>query len=144
MCAAMPLRPFVVTLPLTEWSSFTVIVPPPEAEVLTGGTSSAPLSVTLLPLLNQPPTVLVVEFHAELIVSQPARPSAAATTTAGAYWRKMLVTFIGSSRERWVRNKRGRRLRCIPYGESCARRSFLASAVPAAWLGCERVLTQEG
>src|SRR5712692_10372713 len=100
MCAAMPLRPFVVTLPLTEWSSFTVIVPPPEAEVLTGGTSSAPLSVTLLPLLNQPPTVLVVEFHAELIVWHPARPSAAAVNTTGTHRRKIPVAFIGSSFER--------------------------------------------
>src|SRR4029077_3799162 len=97
MCAAMPLRPFVVTPPLTEWSLFTVIVPPPEAAVLTGGTSSPPLSVTLLPLLNQPPTVLVVEFHAELIVSHPARPSAAAATIAGIHCRKIPVTFIGSS-----------------------------------------------
>jgi hypothetical protein len=96
----MPLRPFVVTLPLTEWSSFTVIVPPPEAEVLTGGTSSVPLSVTLLPLLNQPPTVLVVEFHAELIVSHPARPSAAAAAIAGTHRRKIPVAFIGSSFER--------------------------------------------
>ena len=85
-----------MTLPLTEWSSFTVIVPPPEAEVLTGGTSSVPLSVTLLPLLNQPPTVLVVEFHA----AHPARPSAAAATTVGTHRRKTPVTFIGSSFER--------------------------------------------
>src|SRR5882762_7222681 len=99
MCAAMPLRLFVVTLPLTEWSSFTVLSPPPEAEVLTGGTSSAPLRVTLLPL-NQPPTVLVVEFHAELIVSHPARPSAAAATTTGTHRRKIPVVFIGLSFER--------------------------------------------
>src|SRR3979490_2676215 len=100
MCAAMPLRLFVVTLPLTEWSSFTVISPPPEGEVLPGGTSSAPLTVTLLPLLNQPPTVLVVEFHAELIVSHPARPSAAAATTTGTHRRKIPVAFIEPSFER--------------------------------------------
>src|SRR6267378_8201538 len=97
MCAAVPFRPFVVTLPLTVWSSFTEILPSPEAEVLTGGTSSAPLSVTLLPLLNQPPTVLVVEFHAELIVSHPARPSATAATTTGTHRRKLPVAFIEPS-----------------------------------------------
>jgi hypothetical protein len=47
MCAAVPSTPDVVTLPLTDLFAATVIVPFPEADVFTGGTSCAPLSVTL-------------------------------------------------------------------------------------------------
>src|SRR5215831_2143637 len=47
MCAAVPATPDVVTLPLTDLSSPTVIVPVPEALVVTAGTSWLPLSATL-------------------------------------------------------------------------------------------------
>src|SRR6266849_2389283 len=89
MCAPMPLTAEVVMLPLTDLSLFTVMVPLPEAEVATGGTSWPPLSVTLLP-----PNI---ELHIELMVSHPARASAAATSIAGAAPRKKSDAFIGSS-----------------------------------------------
>jgi hypothetical protein len=76
-------------LPLTDLSSFTVMVPLPDAEVLTGGTSSAPLIVTLLPL-----NTAFVESHAELIVSHPASASAAEATTAGIAARNTPETFM--------------------------------------------------
>src|SRR5450631_693143 len=45
MCAAMPAMPVDFTLPLTEPSPATVIVPLPDATVFTGGTSSPPESL---------------------------------------------------------------------------------------------------
>ena len=47
MCAIVPLTPVVVTLPDTEPSSATVMVPLPLPSVLTAGTSWSPDSVTL-------------------------------------------------------------------------------------------------
>ncbi len=47
MCAMVPSTPVVVTLPLTVPSAFTRMVPLPLPVALTGGTSSAPLSLTL-------------------------------------------------------------------------------------------------
>jgi hypothetical protein len=76
-------------LPLTDMSSFTVTVPLPDAEVVTGGTSSAPLSVTLLPL-----NTAFVESHAELIVSHPVSANTLDTTTAGIAARNMPETFM--------------------------------------------------
>src|SRR4051812_19026619 len=46
MCAATALIPVVVTPPLTDLSSLMVIVPLPEADVVTGGTSCSPVSLT--------------------------------------------------------------------------------------------------
>src|SRR5258708_40365779 len=83
MCAAVPLTAEVVMLPLTDLSLFTVIVPLPAAEVATVGTSWPPLSVTLLP-----PNI---ELHIELMVSHPARASAAATSIAGPLPGKSLM-----------------------------------------------------
>jgi hypothetical protein len=81
--------PEVLMLPLTDLSSFTVIVPLPEAEVVTGGFCSAPLSVTLLPV-----NTAFVESHAELIVSHPLSASAAETIAKGIAERNILDTFI--------------------------------------------------
>ena len=89
ICAAVATTPVVVTLPLTDLSSFTVIVPLPDAEVLTGGTSSAPLSVTLSPLNTD-----FVESQAELIVSHPASANAAKVTIAGIALRNIAETFM--------------------------------------------------
>src|SRR6266436_4013393 len=50
MWAALPATPEVVTLPLTDLSMRTAMVPLPVAAVLTGGTSWLPLSVTFEPL----------------------------------------------------------------------------------------------
>ena len=44
MCAAVPCMPLVMTLPDTEPSSPTEILPSPLADVVTGGTSFAPES----------------------------------------------------------------------------------------------------
>src|SRR3990172_7939834 len=52
MWAAVAATPVVVMLPLTDLSGPTVMVPFPDAEVVTGGTSCLPLSMTSLPLLN--------------------------------------------------------------------------------------------
>src|ERR1700674_285702 len=67
MCTALPSTPVVVTLPLTDLSAGTAIVPLPEAAVLTAGTSLLPLRLTL-PLSAMP------------IVEQPDRASAAVKT----------------------------------------------------------------
>jgi hypothetical protein len=56
---------------------------------VTGGFSSAPLIVTLLPL-----NTAFVESHAELIVSHPASASAAEATTAGIAARNTPETFM--------------------------------------------------
>ncbi|MGH8648814.1 MAG: hypothetical protein ACREUP_05855, partial [Burkholderiales bacterium] len=85
--------PVIVTLPLTDLSSFTVIVPLPDPGVLTGGTSSSPLSVTLLPLKK-----VFVESHAEPIVSHPASTNDVDTTIADIAARNTLWIFIGLSR----------------------------------------------
>src|SRR5258705_13098940 len=50
MCAAEPATPVVVTEPLTDRSMSTVIVPLPDAFVVTAGTSCLPLSTTFEPL----------------------------------------------------------------------------------------------
>src|SRR6186713_265286 len=65
MWAATPTTPEVVTLPLTDLSAPTVIVPKPLAAVVTGGTSWAPLKVTWVLLVPDVP-------------AQPAKTSAAA------------------------------------------------------------------
>jgi len=119
MCAAVAVTPVVVTLPLTDLSSFTVIVPLPDAEVLTGGTSSSPLSVTLLALKKD-----FVESHAELIVSHPASVNAADAITAGIVARNMSETFMVSSC--WLKigfKARGVLFRAI-IASSCTRRIF--------------------
>jgi len=67
-------------------------VPLPDAEVVTGGTSSAPLSVTLLPL-----NTAFVESHAELIVSHPLSTSAADAIIARNAGRNAPETFMSSS-----------------------------------------------
>jgi hypothetical protein len=59
----------VVTLPLTDLSAPTVKLPDPEADVLTGGTSLDPLSITL----TAPP---------DIIEAQPASTTAAVPTPA--------------------------------------------------------------
>ena len=48
MCAIVPCTSFVVTLPVIVPSSATRKLPEPEPGVLTGGTSSAPESFTLI------------------------------------------------------------------------------------------------
>src|SRR5262245_39134189 len=55
MCAAVPATPVVVTLPLTDLSAPTVMVPLPVAEVVTGGTSWLPLSTTFTSWLQDIP-----------------------------------------------------------------------------------------
>ena len=50
MCAAVAAIPVVVTAPLTDRSMSTVIVPLPDASVVTVGTSCLPLSTTFEPL----------------------------------------------------------------------------------------------
>src|SRR5258706_638938 len=52
MCAATGESPATVTLPLTEWSSWTENEPLPLAAVFTGGTCSLPLSDTLTFLVD--------------------------------------------------------------------------------------------
>jgi hypothetical protein len=47
MCAIVPSMPAVLMVPLTDLSAVIVIVPVPDAEVVTGGISSAPVSLTL-------------------------------------------------------------------------------------------------
>src|SRR6266702_8890562 len=44
----MPFIPSVLIDPLTDLSLFTLIVPAPVAEVVTGGVSSAPVNVTFI------------------------------------------------------------------------------------------------
>src|SRR5215213_1336308 len=51
MCAMVPCTPVVLTLPLTEPSSATRMLPLPEPELCAGGTSSLGLSFTLIALL---------------------------------------------------------------------------------------------
>src|SRR5271163_3481585 len=46
MCATVPSMPVVLMVPLTDLSAAIVIVPVPDAEVVTGGVSSAPVSFT--------------------------------------------------------------------------------------------------
>ena len=59
MCAMVPCTPVVLTLPLTEPSALTRIVPLPEPVTLSGGTSSVPVSLTLtLPLPGIQPGAL--------------------------------------------------------------------------------------
>src|SRR5260221_8087336 len=55
ICAAVPAMPEVVTLPLTDLSEPTIMVPLPDAEVVTGGTSCAPLNVTFVPDISAAP-----------------------------------------------------------------------------------------
>jgi hypothetical protein len=78
-----------VMLPLTDLSSFTVMVPLPDPGDVTGGTSSAPLSVTLPPL-----NTAFVESQAELIVSHPASANAAEATITGIAARNIPETFM--------------------------------------------------
>src|SRR6266850_735226 len=47
MCAIVPVTPVVITLPATVLSSPIEIVPLPEPDELTGGTSWPPLNMTL-------------------------------------------------------------------------------------------------
>src|SRR5262245_37894141 len=89
MWAACPSRPVVLTLPLSILSSPALILPEPDAEVVTGGTSWFPLSVTLSPLKKD-----TVESHPDFIVSQPARASADAAITAGIDARQIIDDFI--------------------------------------------------
>ena len=72
MCAAIAPSPVVVTLPLTDMSFATVIVPLPLAEVATRGTSSLPVSVTL--------TFLPGDIIAHPATRSAAVPSPIATT----------------------------------------------------------------
>src|SRR6266403_1541297 len=46
MCAMVPSMDFVLTVPLTDLSAATVMVPVPEADVVTGGVSCAPVKST--------------------------------------------------------------------------------------------------
>jgi hypothetical protein len=43
MCATVPSMPVVVTVPVTDLSVAIVIEPVPDADVVTGGVSSAPI-----------------------------------------------------------------------------------------------------
>ncbi|MGB7542254.1 MAG: hypothetical protein WBM28_09595, partial [Burkholderiales bacterium] len=65
-----------VTLPLTDLSAPTVIVPTPEADVVTGGTSSAPLSVTFTPPPEDIPAHPASRMAAALMPTQKTRPIA--------------------------------------------------------------------
>src|ERR1700677_3665722 len=46
MCATVPSMPVVLMVPLTDLSAAIVMVPLPDADVTTGGVSSAPVKVT--------------------------------------------------------------------------------------------------
>src|SRR5207244_2669838 len=87
MCAALPSTPVVVTLPLTDLSAPTVIVPLPVALVFTGGTSLSPDRVTLtvwpfpaVSLFAAPSLLAVPSLFP--IEAQPVATSSAAATAA--------------------------------------------------------------
>lgn len=58
------MTPVVVTLPLTALSGATVMVPLPEAEVVTGGTSWLPLSAILTAWLQDAPGYPAIKIAA--------------------------------------------------------------------------------
>src|SRR5688572_16341010 len=77
MCAMVPCTPVVVTLPLTEPSSATRMLPEPDPEALTGGTSSAPLSLTLMALLPGIQLGMLSEYVAQEASASAVMPAAA-------------------------------------------------------------------
>src|SRR5262245_7639695 len=97
MCAATPTTPVVVTLPLTALSSPTTMVPVPEADVFTGGTSWAPLSATLTCWLHDGPG------HATRTAAAATAPRATAAMRlrrfmdlppSGGLWDSLIVGFL--------------------------------------------------
>src|SRR5262245_66376193 len=75
MCAMVPATPVVVTLPLTDRSAPTVILPLPDPEVVTGGDSWLPLRATSTALPPPPPPL-------SCMLAQPARRIAITPTPA--------------------------------------------------------------
>src|SRR5690349_20004745 len=84
MCAAVPSTPVVVILPLTDLSDETLKVPVPDAVVLTGGTSSSPVSLTLTPPSRSPAVV-----EQPLKISNPMTEAAASIVQ-----NRLLILFI--------------------------------------------------
>src|SRR5271169_2195484 len=56
MCATVPSMPVVLTVPLTDLSAEIVIDPVPDADVDTGGVSSAPVKLTIRSAAKTGPT----------------------------------------------------------------------------------------
>src|SRR6185436_6075351 len=84
MCAAVPSTPVVVILPLTDLSDEILKVPVPDAVVLTGGTSSSPVSLTLTPPSRSPAVV-----EQPLKISNPMTEAAASIVQ-----NRLLILFI--------------------------------------------------
>jgi hypothetical protein len=74
----VPAIPEVVTLPLTDLSAPTTMLPLPDAEVVTAGTSCAPLNVTFVPDIS----------------AAAANPKTAATTIAADNLPEILATLF--------------------------------------------------
>jgi hypothetical protein len=70
-------------------SSFAVILPLPDAVVVTGGTSSAPVSFTLLAA-----AIFFVDSHADSIVVHPASANTADATIAEIAERNTIENFM--------------------------------------------------
>src|ERR1700692_1514592 len=88
MCAAVPSMPAVLIVPLTELAPAIEIVPVPDADVVTGGVSSAPVKVTFESTAN----------------TDPPNARAAAATNARIHAMLSDVLMIGSPGlcvERW-------------------------------------------
>jgi hypothetical protein len=74
MCAAVAFTPLVVTLPDTAPLSAIVMVPSPLADVVTGGTSFAPESLSFTSALNAAPAPKVtIETIAVANIDFPIR-----------------------------------------------------------------------
>src|ERR1041384_870443 len=83
MCAAVPSRPVVVILPLTDLSDEMLKLPAPDAVVLTGGTSSSPVSLTLTPPSRSP-----------AVVEQPPKISNPMAKAVASVAQKLCLPFI--------------------------------------------------
>src|ERR1700728_1163940 len=93
MCATVPSMPVVLIVPLTDLSAAIVMVPTPEADVVTGGVSSAPVNVTFTSVAQ----------------AEPMLNASAAVATSARICRVLENTFMGHS---WIR-LRGGWVRCV-------------------------------
>src|SRR6202022_2708286 len=57
MCATVPSMPEVLMVPETDLSAAIVMVPVPDADVVTGGVSSAPLNFTFISTAKTDPLI---------------------------------------------------------------------------------------
>src|ERR1700674_4779490 len=78
MCAMVASTPVILTLPLTDLSAAMVIVPVPDAAVVTGGVSSAPVNFIF---------TSAAEADAMLI----ANTAAASSARIRCVWKNMLI-----------------------------------------------------